>query len=451
MFLTIVAFFFVLSIVVIVHELGHFAAAKLNGIYVVTFSVGFGPKVLKKRIGETEYALSLLPFGGYVKFAGEDEKKPASPDGAEAEQARKEIPEHRLFRNKNPFQRIAVVLAGPFMNAFAALAVFILSIMIQGVFVSNPSSIVTGVALDSPAETAGFMPGDRILSINGRELESGTEISDLIVYEEDAVSTFLVERVGDTFAIEVSPVWSEEQERFMIGLYSSTPPMIGDVKRDGPAHEAGMRSGALVLAVNDTTVATFHELQSLIHGRIGMPLLVTWIQAGDTLSALITPQPVDAAAEGERLEVIKVGAIGINEFYARHKVSLHEASVYGTRAFVGLLRSILDFLGKLVSGRASLRAVGGPVRVGVMAGDMIRWGFNYLISFLAFFSLNLAIFNLLPILPFDGGHFVIFLVEGVTGYKPGERAQAAMAQFGFILLIALMAFIFIVDMFNLFG
>ncbi|HSG27310.1 MAG TPA: site-2 protease family protein, partial [Candidatus Krumholzibacterium sp.] len=152
---------------------------------------------------------------------------------------------------------------------------------------------------------------------------------------------------------------------------------------------------------------------------------------------------------GEKLDVVQVGAIGIGEYYEKVSVTFRESVVYGSRAFYGLFKSIIAFLGKLVSGKASIRAVGGPIRVGVMAGDMIRWGFSYLLTFLAFFSMNLAIFNLLPILPFDGGHFVIFLLEGVAGIKPGPKFQNVMMQIGFYILIALMAFILFVDLFNL--
>jgi regulator of sigma E protease len=131
------------------------------------------------------------------------------------------------------------------------------------------------------------------------------------------------------------------------------------------------------------------------------------------------------------------------------RISIGEAVVYGSRAFANLFNSIIDFLGKLFSGHATIRAIGGPLRVGVMAGDMIRWGFNYLIYFLAFFSLNLAIFNLLPILPFDGGHFVLGLVELVTRRKLGKKVQTVLTQAGFVILIVLMAFILSVDIFNL--
>jgi regulator of sigma E protease len=448
MLLTIAAFVFVLSIVVIVHELGHFIAAKLNGIYVITFSVGFGPKILKLRIGETEYALSILPFGGYVKFAGETDEE--EDEKGETDQL-EGIPEHRYYRTKSPLQRMSVVFAGPFMNAFMALTLYIMSIWIQGIFIANPSNVVSEIVAGSPAEVAGLEPGDRIISVNEEMLEPGKEISDLVVYEENVLSEFVIVREGDTISMGITPAWNETEQRLIMGISSSTPPMIGDVKRDGPAYKAGIRTGATVKAVNDTTVHTYIGLQQLIHGRIGVPMKFTWILDGETFTAEITPEAIDAPSGGEKLDVVKVGAIGINEYYEKRRVSFGRSCVYGTQAFTNLLRSIIAFLGKLVTGKATIRAVGGPIRVGVMAGDMIRWGFNYLISFLAFFSLNLAIFNLLPILPFDGGHFVIFLVEAVTGMKPGKKAQAVMAQVGFILLIALMGFIFIIDMFNLFG
>jgi regulator of sigma E protease len=447
MLLTIVTFVFVLSVVVIVHEFGHFAAGKLNGIYVITFSIGFGPKILKKRIGETEYAISLLPFGGYVKFAGETgEEEGEKKDGVIPE----DIPEDRFYNRKNPWQRISVVLAGPFMNAVAALLIYILSVWFEGIFIPNTSSVITSVAQDSPAELAGFMPGDRVLSVNGTQLVPGVEISDLVHYDENTVSTFVVRRVTDTLSIDVSPAWNEQEQRLVVGITSGAPPRIGDVQRDGPAWEAGMRPGALVLSVNDTTVTTYYDLQELIHSRLGVPLRMRWIQGGDTLSADITPEGVDAPAEGEKLDVVKVGAIGINEYYDKQRVSFSKACVYGSRTFTGVIEAILRFLGKFVTGGASIKAVGGPIRVGVMAGDMVRWGFVYLMSFIAFFSVNLAIFNLLPIVPFDGGHFVLFLFEGITGRRPGKKAQELMSQIGFILLIALMAAIFLLDIFNLF-
>jgi regulator of sigma E protease len=449
MLLTLAAFIFVLSVVVFVHEAGHFVAAKLNGIYVVTFSIGFGPKIIRKRIGETEYAISALPFGGYVKMAGETEHV----DGRESESddVLADVPQEKYYRSKNPWQRMSVVLAGPFMNALLALILFVMSVWIQGVFVANPRDIIVSVTPDSPAEAAGFMPGDVVISVNGERVQAGKEIADLITYDENAISRFVVQRLTDTLEIDVSPAWNEEEGRLIVGIFSYSRPMIGDVKRDGPAYDAGMRSGAMVLSVNDTTINTYIELEQLVHDRLGIPLDFVWVQNGDTMSATITPEGMDAAKEGEKLDIVQVGAIGINEHYEKQKVGFGESISLGARAYREMFIGIMQFLKKLVTGKASIRAVGGPLRVGVMAGEMVRWGFNYLISFIAFFSLNLAIFNLLPILPFDGGHFVIFLVEGLTGRKPGPRVEEVMGQVGFIILIALMAFIFAVDIFNIFG
>lgn len=447
MLLTIVTFIFVLSVVVFVHELGHFAAGKLNGIYVVTFSIGFGPKVLRKRIGETEYAISLLPFGGYVKFAGETgEEEGEKEDGIIPD----EISEDRLYNRKNPWRRISVVLAGPLMNALLALVIYIASIWAEGLFIPNTSNVVIGVVPDSPGEIAGLMPGDRIISINGTRLVPGVEVTDLVRYDENAVSTFVVSRLSDTLRIDVSPVWDEDAERLIVGIQTGSEPRIGDVQRGSPAWEAGIRPGALVIAVNDTTVATFLDLQEMIHSRLDVPINLQWEQDGDTLSSTVVPEPTDAPAEGEKLDVVEVGAIGIGQYYEKEAVSFGEACVYGARTFVRVIEDILRFLGKFFTGGASIKAVGGPIRVGVMAGEMVRWGFVYLMSFIAFFSVNLAIFNLLPVLPFDGGHFVLFLAEGISGRKPSRRAQELMGQVGFIVLVALMGLIFLLDIFNLF-
>jgi len=452
MILTLAAFLFVLGIVVFVHEFGHFIVAKLNRIYVMTFSFGFGPKLLRKKVGETEYAISALPFGGYVKFAGEmsetDDEARKAKDEARGAASGPDVPPERMYRNKAPLQRMSVVLAGPAMNFLLALVVYIVSLYAEGIYV-NPSTAIQEVERDSPAEQAGLRAADTILSIDGERLAYWGQIEKILVAKKGEGSRYVLLRGADTLSVEVKPRFDTENEAWRIGIVSQLPARIGDVKRDSPAERAGLRTGATILSINDTTVTKYSELEDRILPRPGEPMKFVWEYEGKIHTSVITPASGEAASEGERLDVVKVGQIGISPYYEKVRISIGEAIVYGSRAFANLFSSIIDFLGKLVSGHATIRAIGGPLRVGVMAGDMIRWGFNYLIYFLAFFSLNLAIFNLLPILPFDGGHFVLGLVELVTRRRLGKRVQTILTQAGFILLIVLMVLILSVDIFNL--
>ena len=452
MILTLAAFLFVLGIVVFVHEFGHFIVAKLNRIYVMTFSFGFGPKLLRRKVGETEYAISALPFGGYVKFAGEmsetDDEARKAKDEARGAASGPDVPPERMYRNKAPLQRMSVVLAGPAMNFLLALVVYIVSLYAEGIYV-NPSTAIQEVERDSPAEQAGLRAADTILSIDGERLAYWGQIEKILVAKKGEGSRYVLLRGADTLSVEVKPRFDTENEAWRIGIVSQLPARIGDVKRDSPAERAGLRTGATILSINDTTVTKYSELEDRILPRPGEPMKFVWEYEGKIHTSVITPASGEAASEGERLDVVKVGQIGISPYYEKVRISIGEAIVYGSRAFANLFSSIIDFLGKLVSGHATIRAIGGPLRVGVMAGDMIRWGFNYLIYFLAFFSLNLAIFNLLPILPFDGGHFVLGLVELVTRRRLGKRVQTILTQAGFILLIVLMVLILSVDIFNL--
>jgi regulator of sigma E protease len=191
----------------------------------------------------------------------------------------------------------------------------------------------------------------------------------------------------------------------------------------------------------------------MIHNSLGEKVRVTWEQDGVERSAELETESIKlpAQGEGDKLDVVEAGSIGIKEYYVKEGVSFTEAITYGSRAFWVMTVRILDFLKKLITGKASVKAVGGPLAIGKLAGDMVRWGFNYLISFIAFFSINLGIINLFPLLPFDGGHFVLYLFEGISGRQVNARIKNGMMQVGFVLLIILMVMIMALDIFNLFG
>lgn len=446
-FTTIIAFIFVLGVVVLVHELGHFFVAKMNGIYVMTFSFGLGPKILKRRFGETEYAICAIPFGGYVKFAGESFEE--EDQTGEKQESEFDVPEDQLYRNKKPQQKMAVVLAGPLMNAVLSIVLFILLAWFQGLYV-NPSTVIGEVLDGTPAAIAGFMPGDRILAINSEPFKYWNDVYSLVTYEEGVSSSFTIERGADTLIIDVTPGLDAEANHWLIGIGAPLPAKVGTIKRGSPADKAGLRSGSVILSINDSTVTYWRDLDEKIHPRIGIEMKFTWEYEGERYTKMITPEGVDAPAEGEKLDMTKMGSIGIRAPYERVNISLPEAINHGLRSCYDLLALILDFLRKLVTGKATVRAVGGPIKVSLMAGEMLRWGFDILIYFLAFLSLNLTIFNLLPILPFDGGHFVIHLYEFVSRRPLNQKIHAVMVQIGYIILIVLMAFVFFIDVLNLF-
>jgi len=459
MLLTIVAFLFVLSVVVFIHEFGHFIVAKLNNVYVVTFSIGFGPKLLKKRWGETEYAISVIPFGGYCKFAGENdeaddnEEKEYSGESNEAE-IEYDIPEERTFRAKSPFQKMQIVVAGPLMNALLGLLIYIGSVWAQGVFINNPVWIVEEAAENSPAAIAGFERGDRILEVEGEDFSADTDLSYLVKNNKDKKMVFEVLRSGDTLSVDVTPGFDGETGEYRLGLsyYLGFPPKIGDVKRDSPAWEAGIRRGAYIQTINDTLVISYTDLVDKIHNSLGRKLEFVWRQNDVKQSAVITPVSIDIPkGGGEKVEVIEAGGIGIGQYYEVREISFFNAIVRGSGAYGRMTVAVLGFLKKFVTGNASMKALGGPIRIGQMAGDMARWGFGRLALFIAFFSLNLAIFNLLPILPFDGGHFVLYLVELVSGRPVNPKVKNVMMQTGFVILIILMVFITAMDLFNVFS
>jgi regulator of sigma E protease len=433
---------------VFVHEIGHFVVAKLNRIFVITFSFGFGPKLLKKKYGETEYAISAFPLGGYVKFAGET----GDEEGGETEEGLLEIdvPPERLYRNKSPLQKMSVILAGPLMNIVLAILVYIFSLYINGIYILNPTTVIGGTVENGPADRAGVEPMDEIISINGEPIRYWEDIRQHASYDEGERSSFTIVRGADTLTFDFAPEFNEEVGRLLFGFTQLRPARIGDVKKDSPADLVGIRPGSIIRAINDTTITEFTDIQDMVQPRPGVPLEISWEYEGQVYTATVTPEETEAAVEGERLDVVKIGSIGVGEYYERIGISFTEAVKYAIRAFNELIVGIIAFLGKLITGKATLRAIGGPLRVGMMAGEMVRWGFNYLISFLAFFSVNLAIFNLLPILPFDGGHFVIYLAEFVSGRRMSNRVQQVLMRIGFIVFIALIVMILFIDVLNVF-
>jgi regulator of sigma E protease len=447
MLITVLAGAFILSIVIIVHEFGHFIVAKNLGIFVKVFSVGFGKKIFKKRFGETVYAISALPFGGYVKFAGETEEGEAreAPRGKAADEVPdSEIDPARYFINKRPLVRGAVVFAGPFSNYVLAVLIYIAMFTLIGLPVQPDTTRIGSVDRGSPADSAGLRPNDVLLSVGGDTVRNWDGVINAIWDRREKTIPLRVLRGSDT--LDVNYKCGIDGKRVRLGFDVYVSPQVGQVKRDGPAYRVGIRRGAVIDAINDTTVTSFYDIERMVHANADVPLAVEWSQDGVQRTDTIVPVAKKALKEGSKTEFEIVGQIGVGPDYRNERVSIGRATLMSLESTTRMVEDIVSFLGLLVSGRAGVDALGGPILITQMAGDMARWGFNNLMYFLAFFSINLCIFNLLPVLPFDGGHLALFGYEGVTGRRVNRRLRDLLTQAGFVLLIALMIFVVILDL-----
>jgi regulator of sigma E protease len=449
---TILAGAFILSIVIIVHEFGHFIVAKKSGIYVKVFSVGFGRKLLKKRWGETVYALSILPFGGYVKFAGESEDAgdgeeapvEAPQGGREDETPDSEIDPDRYFVHKRPLIRSAVVFAGPFANYVLAIFIYILMFAAYGVAVDPPTTRLGDVRAGGAADSVGLQVNDHIVAVDGQEIDDWSDLEGFIVQKWDSAMTLTVTRGTET--LEVDYKARVKDRRLYVGFRPYISAKIGQVKKEAPAYLAGMRTGDVILAINDTLINSYYDIERIIHGNPKVPLYIRWSHNNVEHADTLLPEEKKVLKEGSKTEFRIVGQIGVGPYYERERVAIHKAFVMGIRSSNNMIVEIVGFLKLLFTGQAGIDALGGPILITQMAGDMARWGFTYLLYFLAFFSINLCIFNLLPMLPFDGGHLTLFLYEGVLRRKVPRRMREILTQAGFVLLILLMAFVVLVDL-----
>jgi len=452
---TLLAFAFVLGAVIVIHEGGHFLVAKAVGIYCKTFSVGFGPKILRRRFGETEYAISAIPFGGYVKFAGEGAMEQVQDAGTgdapgDVDADGEPIPEHRWFSAKSTWQRMAVVVAGPVMNLVLALVVTIGVVMVQGITV-NPVTTVGEVAADSPAELAGLQIGDRFVRVAGEDVDSwvGTLNAIIEAHEAQPIPVSIeVEREGAPVQLEITPRHTDDG-RFEIGLAALQDTRVGKVKKDGPAWNGGLRRGDLIQSINGEVVTTYSQIAEIVNASIDVPLEIVWLRDGREQSAVVTPNAAEVPIDYKNTRT--VGRIYYEQYSESRPVSTGRAIVMGSRATWGMVEQTAIFLKVLVTGGASGDTVSGPIRIAQFSGEMVRWGFDRLLLFMAMFSVNLFLLNLLPVPVLDGGHAVFIIYEMIARRKPPERFQLWATQIGFVALLGLMGWVLVMDVMHVVG
>ncbi|MEE2965240.1 MAG: RIP metalloprotease RseP [Acidobacteriota bacterium] len=415
---SLLAFLFVLGVLVFVHELGHFLVARFHGVRCLTFSLGFGPKLIQTKRGDTVYCVSAIPLGGYVKMAGET---------AEDEREGKDDE----FLSKSKWQRFQILIAGPAMNLI--LAVVVLTVVLyQGaqvpVFQDEPP-VVGSVTDDSPAATAGVRPGDRILSVAGREVDTWEELYNAVYPRADREIEVVLRRDGDVRSITVTPVGQTKYNLGDLGVVPSISPQVASMQSsNSAARDAGILVGDVIEGVEGRAVNQ-NSLVEIINENPNIPLTLQIRRDGVQQDIVVTPNFIDG-----------VGLIGV--FLDAEMRTIEpgpfEAFTMSLEQNYELSGMIFQTLAGLITRDTPVSQLVGPVGIAQASGDAVAFGWVSLFGLMSFISLNLGILNLLPIPILDGGHIAIIAMEGVSRRDFSVQLKEKMLLIGFALLMTLM-------------
>ncbi len=419
MLTSIAAFTFVIGVLVFVHEMGHYLMARRIGIRVLTFSLGFGPKLLTVRRGDTDYCISAIPLGGYVKMAGENPDDVRS--GADDE-----------FLSKTKWERFQVLIMGPTMNIILAFVVMAV-VLYQGADLpayEEQPPIVGYVMEASPAEQSGIRVGDLILRIGGRPVQTWEELFVTVMPRAERELEVVLRRGLQEVTIQVTP---EAQTQFQVGDLGVVPimqPQILNVMTGDPADLAGIRPRDVITAVNGEPITRDNPFVETINANADVALMLTVVRGGQTLKIEVTP-----ALRGN------VGLIGVelSPFEVRTiepgPLQAIQMSFEKNYAWSGL---IFQTLGGLLTSETSPKQLVGPLGIAQLSGGAAQIGMVALFTLMAMISLNLGILNLLPIPVLDGGHIFIMALEGLSRRDFSVRIKEKIQLAGFVVLLMLM-------------
>jgi len=425
---TLLSFAFVLGVLVFVHELGHFLAAKRVGIRVLKFQLGFNPTVLSFRRGDTEYGIGALPLGGYVKMAGE------TAEDVERDERGNPIRRSDEFLSKTKWQRFQVLIMGPAMNI--ALAFVLTAIVLyQGAEIPayDDEPPVVGVVLaDKPAAKSDIRPGDRILVVADHDVDTWEQFFVTIGSRPNREVPLRILRDGHEITRVVTPVVPPGQSRFEIadiGVLPDVHPHVRQITPGQPAEKAGLKTGDVVVAVDGQPITFSGQLKEAISKRPEQEITLSILRDGKPMTIRATPMKSGSTGLlgigiGDATKSVKPGAIEAIGMSVKRNVE------YG-----GL---IFQTVWGLLTRETSPKQLMGPVAIAQLSGESAQLGWVALFSLMAMISLNLGILNLLPIPVLDGGHIFIMTLEGVARRDFSVRVKEKMLLAGFVLLMMLM-------------
>ncbi|MGH9746329.1 MAG: RIP metalloprotease RseP [Candidatus Acidiferrales bacterium] len=424
----------VLGIMIFVHEWGHFVAAKLAGVRVEVFSFGFGTRLFGVKRGDTDYRLSALPFGGYVRMAGDNplEERTGAPDE---------------FLSKPRWVRVLIAIAGPAMNVLLAFVIF------WGIFwmvgVPEPQYLrhaadVAAVPQNPPA-TSGIQAGDRILAINGKKTATWEMVfDDLTKAKQGSSVSITVLRNGAEQTITTPFITPKDDASIIVG-YPAMAPVADEIAIGFPAEKAGMKPGDLATAIDGKPIVTWRQMVDAVHGSSGRSLNFTVQRDGQDLTLEMTPMQ-GMGADGESVWQVGVSPRTIDDYQRQSfGASIKDAGI----ATVGTMREITNVIGGLFTGKVSIRQLQGVVGIARESGRAAKSGPMRLIELMAAISLNLGLLNLLPIPILDGGHVLLLAIEGAMRRDLSIAVKERFVQVGLVFLLGIFGFVMYSDILKL--
>lgn len=444
------AFLVAIGILVTIHELGHYAAARLCGVKIIRFSIGFGPTIWMRKFGasQTEWTVAALPLGGFVKMADT------------RDDSVNELDRHLAFDNKPIWQRMFIIIAGPLANFILAAALYWFIFV-----VGSPGAVpfVASPPAGSPAASAGFKTLDKVLSVDGAPAKTWGEVRLLLLerasvravatVEVETASGEIVRRQLATANIEKADLDQDFAAKLGIEAYQPPiPPIVESVTKGGAAEAAGLKPGDRIIAVEGKPISDFRQLLTIVSANAGKPIGLVVQARGETFDATVTPAlvteggrsfgrigvtrpPIDSTSSAMLVTVVRYGAI--------ESIPKSIAKVWEMSAFS------LKMLGRMVTGDVSWKNLSGPITIADYAGQSAKLGWLPFVSFLALVSVSIGVLNLLPIPVLDGGQLLYHIAELIKGSPLSDQAMEIGQRVGFALLIGLSAFAFYNDVYRL--
>jgi regulator of sigma E protease len=420
--ISIVSVAVVLGFMILIHEFGHYAVAKLLGVRVEQFAIGFGKRLFGIRRGETDYRINAIPLGGYVKMSGENPMDERTGDPGE-------------FMSHPRWHRFLIAIAGPAMNIL--LAIFLLTTVYMvhyeyPVFLDKPA-VIEGIKHDSPAAKAGLLPGDRVVKVDGIENPTWEQLQPRVWLSPNQPLNITIQRGSELLQKTVVPQSVTTSEVGSAGWYPQEPVIVGHVEADTPAAEVGLKEDDRIVAMNGQPLVSIESMIERLQQTKDAPVDLTVMRGSQTLSLQV--KPVLSKTEDPKEQRYRLGFLNKSEtkvttlpFAQALSLSLDQNKKYSVL--------ILELAKKIVQRKVSLRAVSGPIGIAQDAGYAAQQkGWTPLMELTAGISLNLGIFNLLPIPILDGGVILFLLIEGLMRRDVSLRIKERVYQAAFVFLV----------------